>query len=190
MAAEGPRALLVVNPDVAGCASGQVGPHDHLDGQRRAFLCNEHVRVGNGDHVVGCDVLRLLEPPGSDVVQELALQREGSEHAIERADPVGNDDGPTTIAGRVVVPNLPFVPLAERGEVSAIERMLESCADRGLGDAGHARKLRGPGARRNGVADQIPRSLARAQNWPAPEGAMLSAFVTTLSQPATKSSTT
>jgi hypothetical protein len=84
--------------------------------------------VGDTEHVVRREALRLLEPPRGHAVEDLALVRDGAEHAVERADAIGDDDVATPVTGRVVVADLAFVLRPEGGEVRVIEAAREGGA--------------------------------------------------------------
>jgi hypothetical protein len=59
------------------------------------------------------------------MVQKLSFERQRSEHAIEGADAIGDDDESPSVLRRVVVADLALVLLTERVEVSALERVAE-----------------------------------------------------------------
>ncbi len=136
MAAEQPLAPRVVRPEARRGRAGRVGADDHLDHDRLAVDALDDVRVGHRQDVVRNDPLRLVEPPRGQAVQHLPLERDGAEHAVERADPIGRDDVTTSVGGRVVVPDFPLVLRAERRKVGRVERVRESGAERGLVDHG------------------------------------------------------
>src|SRR5207249_312109 len=112
VSAERSLALLVVGPDARRRRARDVRAHHHLHAQRLALQALEDVRIRQPHEVALRDALRLLEPPRGETVQHLALERDRAEHAIERADAIGDDDE-APIAAAVVVADLSFVPLPE-----------------------------------------------------------------------------
>jgi hypothetical protein len=107
------RPLLEVPPQ----ASGQITAHHHLDGEGLRGPGDGDVGVRGIEHVVGDHVLRLLEPELGDAVQHLALERNGGEHPVEGAEPVGGDEE-QPVALPVHVAHLAPVPLPEGVELS------------------------------------------------------------------------
>ena len=120
VARKAPRARLVVLPDRGGRHAREIGAHDHLDRQAAALDGAGHVRVGHVDHVVGREVLRLLEPVGRELVQHLTLERDRAQDDVERAQPVGGHEDPPA-APAVALPHLAVVVLAEAGQVDPLE---------------------------------------------------------------------
>ena len=89
--------------------------------------------------VVG-DVARFFEPPSRDPVEDLTLERQRAEHAIEGGDAIADDDRAFAIA-RIIVANLALVALAIIGEVGPGEWVGEGFSDFSVG--GHeGRELR------------------------------------------------
>ena len=117
VAAEAAHALLVVVPGGGLGDAGDVAAHDELERKLFALAHDHDVRVGHVDDVVGHDVPRLLEPEGGDLVQHLALERNGAEDAVERGDPVGRDED-AAAALLVAVADLALLPLADSPEVA------------------------------------------------------------------------
>jgi len=98
----------------------EVAAVDELHGQELTLAYQGDVRVGHLDQVVLHHVPGLLEPEGRQPVQHLALEREGSDHHVEAAHAVGDDDGAAPVRA-VVVAYLALVALAESGEVRPIQ---------------------------------------------------------------------
>ena len=69
-----------------------VNAHHHLHGVGRARPCDGDVRVRYFENVVGHEMARALEPKLSEAVQNLPFERDGGEHAVEGAEPVGGDE--------------------------------------------------------------------------------------------------
>ena len=102
MAVDVAGTIGVLLPQRGGRDPGDVPAHDHLDRQGRRGSSNEHVRVGQRQHVVGHDVGRLREPPRGELVQHLTLVGNAGDDAVERRQPVGGDEEPARVAGGVV----------------------------------------------------------------------------------------
>jgi hypothetical protein len=86
--------------------AGEVAAHDRfdledleaLDAQRAAGELGRHVL--GGDHMVGDDVLELLEPPQAQRGQERALAgHRGRQHHVVDADAVGGDEDQVVSVG-------------------------------------------------------------------------------------------
>src|SRR5690606_26194289 len=186
-------AALVVHPDARRRRAGEVRAHDHLDGQRRAFAGDEHVRVGHGEHVVLRDVPRELEPERRREVENLSLERQRAEDAIERAHSIRDDEDAAAVRGGVVVPDLALVALAPR-KIGAKQRERQGGLEHLGRGAGHGARTvsRRDGTRQaagSRAAAHKPRSLAFTQNCPSPPGITWSAFGITLIQPGARSRT-
>ena len=130
MPAELALAARVVRPDARRGHAGDVRAHHPLDGQRLALDRDRHRGIRHGDQVVRRDVLRLLHPPRGQLVQDLALEGQGAEHAIEGADPIRRHEDAAAITGSIAVAYLALDLLAELVEVGAIERAREARAER------------------------------------------------------------
>ena len=102
-------ALLVVGPDAGRGVARDVGAHDHLDLERLALDADHHVRIGHREHVVGRDALGLVEPPRRQRVEHLPLVGQRTEHAVEGADAIGDDQDALAVGGGVVVADFAFV---------------------------------------------------------------------------------
>ena len=63
--------------------------------------------------MVGDDVARLIEPKGGHLIEYLALEGKGAEHAIEGADAIGYDDDALAVVGAVVVAHFALVVAAQ-----------------------------------------------------------------------------
>ena len=61
-------------------------------------------------------MLRDLEPVGRDLIEDLALEGNGSQHDIEGADPVGDHDDAAVVLD-VTIPDLALVLAAKRGKI-------------------------------------------------------------------------
>ena len=113
-------ALLVGGPDRRARYAGQIAAHHELDRQDLDLLDDRHRRIRHLDQVVGRDVAGLVEPEGGELVQHLALQRDGSHHDVETADPVADHDRAALLAD-VAVANLPLDAGAQFGHVRPLE---------------------------------------------------------------------
>ena len=74
------------------------------------------------------------------MIQQLALQRQGAEDAIEGADPIGRDDHAPPVRARIVVADLAFVARAETLEVGAFERVWKRAFQRGCVEGGQGQR--------------------------------------------------
>src|SRR5262249_29395749 len=118
--------------------TSDVRANDHFDGQRLALDALDHVLIGDADEMILRDVLRPLEPPRCEPIEYLALEWDRTEHAVERADAIGDDDE-ATIATSIIVADLPLVELAEGVEARAFECVAELRLEKRLVD--HLRAL-------------------------------------------------
>ena len=84
-------AVGVQRPQRRAGHAGDEAAHDHFDRQRFRCPGHRHVRVRNGDHVVGDDVLHLLEPPCAQLVEYLSLVRNRAEHPVKRRYAIRRD---------------------------------------------------------------------------------------------------
>ena len=110
-------AFLVVAPEGA----GDVAAHDHFDRERLEPAHDENAGIGHVEDVVRRHVLRLLEPEYGETVEQLALERDGGEDAVERREAIGGDHHDAVVS-RVVVADFAPVELAQGGEVGFFER--------------------------------------------------------------------
>ena len=133
VAAERAAALRVVRPDRRRRDARQVRAHHELDRQRLALARHSDRRIGHVDDVVRRDVGGRLEPERGHLVQNLALERNRAQHDVERADPVGRDQRPPSVA-HVTVAHLALVLLAELGKVRAAQRLVQLRANHGFVD--------------------------------------------------------
>ena len=90
--------VLVVRPQRRRRRARDVPAHHELDRERRALAADRHVRVGDRQHVVRHDVLRLLEPPRRGQVQHLALERHRAQLAVEARHAVRGDQHHLVVA--------------------------------------------------------------------------------------------
>jgi hypothetical protein len=109
-----------VVPDRRRGHARHVGTHDELDRDDFAFSGDRHRRIGNLDDVVRGQVLGDLEPVRCDLVQDLALERDGSQHDVEGADSIGDNDDAAIVLD-VAIPDLAGVFLAERWEIGGFQ---------------------------------------------------------------------
>lgn len=135
VAAERAGTGLVGLPDRGRGHAGQVAPHHQLHRERLALARDHHVRIGHAQHVIGRDVLGLLEPEPRELVQHLPLRRDGTDHGIERAQAIGDDDDPlAALLVDVAITDLAVVArqlaTTDRGERRGIERVAELEAQR------------------------------------------------------------
>lgn len=103
-----PHSVLVVRPQRRRRRPRDVPAHHELDRERRALPTDRHVRVGDRQHVVRHDVLRLLEPPRRGQVQHLALERHRAQLAVKPGHAVRRDQHHFVVALEAVT-HLPHV---------------------------------------------------------------------------------
>ena len=101
-------AVVVVRPERGGGRAGDVASHDELDGEGSALAADGDVGVGDGEDVIGDDVLGVLEPPGRSQVQDLALEGNSAEFTVETRHTIGGDQD-DLIATFKTIADLAFV---------------------------------------------------------------------------------
>ena len=92
VAAEDALARGVVRPDARRGDAGDVRAHDHLDRERRALGARarwDRARAARGSASRGRS---CSNHHAASAIQNLALEGKRAEHAIERADAIGDDD--------------------------------------------------------------------------------------------------
>ena len=109
--------VFVERPERGGRDAGDVAADDDLDGQHIGLVADSDVGVRNGDDVVVDDVADLLEPPGAQLVEHLALVGDRTEDAVESRNAVGGDQNALAIRG-VDVADLAGLLLAPPGQVN------------------------------------------------------------------------
>ena len=111
---------FVVHPNARGSGACHVGANDHFYRKRPTLSYDHDIWVGRGQEVVGCNVVRVLEPPASAGGEQLTLQGKRPKDSIEGADPIRDDNDSTSVMGSVVVANLAFIARPQTLELSAL----------------------------------------------------------------------
>ena len=124
MAAKGALTLGVVRPDAGLGDAGQVGPHHHLRSQRLALAGFDDVRIRHAEDVVGHHGRRLGEPVVADLLQDLALERQRADHAVEGANAIGGDEVAPPVLRHVALAHLADGASAQRLERRPLERLV------------------------------------------------------------------
>ena len=86
---------LISRQERGGSAAGETTSHNNLDRQRVGVDGDEGIGIWNIDHVIGHNVVGSGEPPGRQLVQNLALVGDSAKHPVECAYPVGGDEQAT-----------------------------------------------------------------------------------------------
>ena len=159
--------LLEVAPE----ASGEVAADHDLDREGLRRPGDGDVRVGRVEDVVGDDAPGLLEPELRDAVQHLALERDGGQHAVEGAEPVGrHEEDPVALA--VHVAHLAAVAVAERVEVGLGQGVVELSGEDRVRQVGRLSARRpGPPRGRGGRDSPGGRSRRRPRRTAPPRRA-------------------
>ncbi len=119
--AVGPGHTLAVQcPQTGARDARDVAADDDFDRQGGGLVHEHDVGVRHGHDVVGDQIGRLLEPPGSELVEHLPLVGDHAQHPVESTDAVGRDQQ-TTVAEVVDIADFALVLGAEAGQVNRIE---------------------------------------------------------------------
>jgi len=110
--------LAVQRPQRSGGDAGDIAAHDHLDGQRLRLAREGDVGIGDGDDMICDHIARLLEPPGAELVEHLALEWDDPQDAIEGGDAIGGDQHALPI-DHVDVAHLALQTLAQMRQIDA-----------------------------------------------------------------------
>ena len=82
----------VVHPDGSPGRTREISSHDDLHGEHLQLFRHSDVGVRDRDHLVGHDILGLLEPVLGDAIKHLSLERNCAQDVVKRALPVRGDE--------------------------------------------------------------------------------------------------
>mmetsp|Transcript_9507 Transcript_9507/g.27113 ORF Transcript_9507/g.27113 Transcript_9507/m.27113 type:complete len:340 (+) Transcript_9507:422-1441(+) len=106
--------ILIILPNRCGRRSGHVGSHNEFDWKWFAFLHDAHIRMRDGNQVIGDDRLGLFEPECAGEVEHGALERDEGQLPVESRLPVGGDQRDDARLRFDLVPVSHLAPLAIR----------------------------------------------------------------------------
>src|SRR5579859_3425689 len=81
----------VACPQAGGGYTADVAAYDDLNRQRRDFMSQRHVRVGDGNYMILYDISCLLKPPGRKLIEHLPFVGNLAEDAIKGTQAVRRD---------------------------------------------------------------------------------------------------
>src|SRR5882672_7457146 len=116
---------FVHRPDRGRRRPGEIIAHDDLDREYVEPAADQYVGVGVGDHVVRADIAGPVEPEPRGLRQDLTLERDHGDVAVEGAEPVGRDDDAASIWQVVVFPHLAAVMVWQFGDRRIVENAVK-----------------------------------------------------------------